>query len=908
MAAWSAGSFLGRPRSSRTLWQASPRPARQRAHPVCRGPHERQCGRARGPPCHGDGGRWAASQGDTPSSTWHAAALPCQKPARQPPLWPAWRSPSWRGWRQRWWLQALQGSRSWRESSEPHRSSWRSGSKTGHARTSTRLRRRLWKYGFAAGRLNHVTAASTAAKSGADRRSRVANCEGDVPVGAARVACNADFIVSFIAVIQSRSGRPPLMVLAHAPRYTFNVSMSLFIVLQCTWRAYVHQPLFRNTPCTEDGAAGAIRLLPRYQIALVQIILHTPRPYRKSLSCGGEQESLSMKRQAGFGQTHRSDEGRGGRRLRCTGKGVRIAKGSEGEACQGARRVRKRSRLPHPASDRSSRRGAANGGGSHGDNSSTTIAIFSCVLGGANGGLCSGGSSGGGIPDDDEGGEGGGENWSSILGILFFKEGRSSSSAGANSTIIGAAPVGMSKAAKAGRCRHRQPRDESLSGHSTRPVARHYAPSGRDTPRRIEGIAVGAQVCLLPPCRRPFTLSQYQPWKAYAQQVLSSSWAAVGAAGAHRLLHRHPLALSRPFQPLSLPTPPPYSKLIKSTARLAGAATVQLAACSLVPCGGPWGADSEVVSFSAAIRSRGWRPPGTAADVLIYVYAYHALACRVLHGRPHHFCGARAAPLRNGAPLVGADRRLASKGWQMLSAPRVVRRIAASRVLRGRPRHKCGVSAPSCFLCGIACNTPRSPRCFTVSGSPCRSLCRCDAAARGARAAPRSVGQALGSSRGRAKPIRSTAEANAGQPTSRVRFARAAAGDSEVHPLADCQTAACAEVVLLLPSVLAPRRLGSSMRHVKLRPARRRHTPQVQAMASPGGTATCNLRLGSRRCECASSVLPADATLARGLAAQLHQASAGTPGEPTLRVRFARADGGVEARCPLADRECELRA
>ena len=45
-----------------------------------------------------------------------------------------------------------------------------------------------------------------------------------------------------------------------------------------------------------------------------------------------------------------------------------------------------------------------------------------------------------------------------------------------------------------------------------------------------------------------------------------------------------------------------------------------------------------------------------------------------------------------------------------------------------------------------------------------------------------------------------------------------------------------------------------------------------------------------------------DATLGRGLAAQLHQASAGTPGQPTLRLRFGRASAGdLEAQCPLAD-------
>ena len=45
-----------------------------------------------------------------------------------------------------------------------------------------------------------------------------------------------------------------------------------------------------------------------------------------------------------------------------------------------------------------------------------------------------------------------------------------------------------------------------------------------------------------------------------------------------------------------------------------------------------------------------------------------------------------------------------------------------------------------------------------------------------------------------------------------------------------------------------------------------------------------------------------DATLGRGLAAQLHQACAGTPGQPTLRLRLGRASAGdLEARCPLAD-------
>jgi hypothetical protein len=45
-----------------------------------------------------------------------------------------------------------------------------------------------------------------------------------------------------------------------------------------------------------------------------------------------------------------------------------------------------------------------------------------------------------------------------------------------------------------------------------------------------------------------------------------------------------------------------------------------------------------------------------------------------------------------------------------------------------------------------------------------------------------------------------------------------------------------------------------------------------------------------------------DATLARGLAAQLHQACNGTPGQPTLRLRLSRASAGsLEERCPLLD-------
>ena len=47
-----------------------------------------------------------------------------------------------------------------------------------------------------------------------------------------------------------------------------------------------------------------------------------------------------------------------------------------------------------------------------------------------------------------------------------------------------------------------------------------------------------------------------------------------------------------------------------------------------------------------------------------------------------------------------------------------------------------------------------------------------------------------------------------------------------------------------------------------------------------------------------------DATLARGVAAQLHQACKGTPGLPTLRLRLGRASAGTsEERCLLLDAE-----
>jgi hypothetical protein len=67
--------------------------------------------------------------------------------------------------------------------------------------------------------------------------------------------------------------------------------------------------------------------------------------------------------------------------------------------------------------------------------------------------------------------------------------------------------------------------------------------------------------------------------------------------------------------------------------------------------------------------------------------------------------------------------------------------VVDRRVPRGRPRRYCGASAPTSPLGGFACNTSRSPRSSTVSGSPCSCLCRSDVAVQVARAVKRRLRQ-----------------------------------------------------------------------------------------------------------------------------------------------------------------------
>jgi hypothetical protein len=101
-----------------------------------------------------------------------------------------------------------------------------------------------------------------------------------------------------------------------------------------------------------------------------------------------------------------------------------------------------------------------------------------------------------------------------------------------------------------------------------------------------------------------------------------------------------------------------------------------------------------------------------------------------------------AAPAPRPAPAGPLSER-APPVTPLLTAPRLIcphgvlasGGVVARRVPPGPSRHCCGASAPTSSLCGFACNTSRSPRSFTASGSPRICLCRSDVVALGAHAA-----------------------------------------------------------------------------------------------------------------------------------------------------------------------------